>query len=132
MAETITRQQVIELIDTLPRETLPELAQFAEFLRFKTRPRDVFAETSKEQTLLEIIQRHISLASQQRLAALRAKNETNQISEPERAELFALVEQIETADAERAQALIDLARLRHQSVAQVIHEFSPEHWSDAN
>lgn len=39
MAETITRAQVIELIDTLPSETWPELAQFAEFLRFRARPR---------------------------------------------------------------------------------------------
>ncbi len=34
-AQTITRQKVIELIDELPSETLPEVAQFIEFLRFK-------------------------------------------------------------------------------------------------
>ncbi|MBI5652243.1 MAG: hypothetical protein HZC40_17640 [Chloroflexi bacterium] len=128
MFETITRQQVIELVETLPLETLPELAQFAEFLLYKTHPRNSFATMLEEQALLEIIQRPIAPASQQRLDALREKNETRQISEAERTELFALVEQIENADAERAEALLDLARLRRQSVSQVIHEFPPNHW----
>lgn len=35
-AEIVTRQQVIGAIQDLPGETLPELAEFVEFLRFKT------------------------------------------------------------------------------------------------
>jgi len=37
MPENIVRHQVIELIDALPSEVLPDLLQFAEFLRFRLR-----------------------------------------------------------------------------------------------
>jgi len=132
MAETITRAQVIALIDTLPSNTLPELAQFAEFLRFRTHPRGAVAFTVEEQSLIEIIQRRLAPEQQRRLDALREKDDLGQLPDAERAELLALVEKIETADAQRAQALVDLARLRHVPVAVLMHEFALERSTDAN
>jgi len=132
MGETITRAQVVALIDTLPSETLPELAEFAEFLRFRTRAREASAVTTEERALLQVIQRRLAPEQQQRLDGLREKNETGLLTHVERAELLALVEQVENADAQRAQALIDLARLRQIAVAVLIRELTPEHPSDAN
>jgi hypothetical protein len=132
MAETITRDQVIALIDTLPSETLPELAQFAEFLRFRMRPRDASAITAEERSLAQIIQRRLAPEQQHRLDALRGKNEMGLLTGDERAELLAIVEQVENADAQRAQALIDLARLRQVPVAVLMRELALEHPTSAN
>jgi hypothetical protein len=132
MAESITRDQVVALIDTLPSETLPELAQFAEFLRFRTRPRDAFAITAEERSLAQIIHCRLAPEQQHRLDALREKNETGRLTGAERAELLTLVEQIENADAQRAQALVDLARLRHVPVAVLMRELALEHPTGAN
>jgi hypothetical protein len=132
MSEAITRQQVIELIDTLPSETLPELAQFAEFLRSRARPRDSRRVAAEEQSLRQVIQRQLAPEQQHRLDLLRQKSEAGRLTDAERAELLAMVEQIEKTDAQRAQALVDLARLRHVPVAVLIREFALEPSPDAS
>ena len=132
MDEMITRQDVIALINALPNETLPELAQFAEFLRFKMVPRASFALDADEQKLLTIIQRRLTPEQQQQLNGLRQKNEMGELTAAERAELLQITEQIENADAERAQALIELARLRNVPVLTLLHEFTPEQFADAD
>ena len=130
MSELVTRKQVIELIDTLPKEAWPELAEFAEFLRFKLGPRDSaaspYGSDASEQSLLKIIQRRLEPDQQTRLDTLRQKNETGSLTQSERDQLLTFVEQIEKSDAERAQALIELARLRNAPVAELIQEFAPE------
>ncbi|MBM3130273.1 MAG: hypothetical protein FJ009_16810 [Chloroflexi bacterium] len=132
MSVTITRQEVIALIDTLPTETLPELAQFAEFLRSKTFPHNAPMIDVDEQRLLTIIQRRLAPEQQHRLDQLRRKNEIEELLPSERAELLQITEQIEYADAERAGALIELARLRNKPVATILREYSPEYVTDAN
>ncbi|MBI3914938.1 MAG: hypothetical protein HY327_12225 [Chloroflexi bacterium] len=124
MSETVTRQQVIELIDALPSETLPELVEFAEYLRHKTRPRDSFAVASSEQGLLEVIHRRLAPEQQHRLDVLRQKNESGQLTDAERAELWAYVEQVENADAQRAEALIELAHLRNVPVTVLMRDLT--------
>lgn len=111
MTATITRQDAIALIDTLPNETLPELVRFVEFLRFKTTARATIAANADEQKLLKIIRRRLAPEQQQRLDRLRQKNELGELTPTEHAELLRIIEQVEHADAERAQALIELARL---------------------
>jgi len=127
MLATITRQDAIALIDALPSETLPELVQFAEFLRFKTSSRVAVTTDVEEQKLLKIIQRRLAPEQQQRLDQLRQKHELGELTPTEHAELLQFVAQVESADAERAQALIALARLRDKPVAMILHECSPEY-----
>ncbi len=131
MTATITRQDAIALIDALPSETLPELAQFVEFLRFKTFRRAASATDTDEQKLLTIIQRRLAPEQQRRLDRLRGKNELGELTPAEHAELLQITEQIENADAERASALIELARLHNKPVSTVLHEYSPEYITNA-
>ena len=130
-APTITRQQVIELIEELPSETLPEVAQFIEFLRFKTAQGQAEGASPAEPALLTIIRRRLPLDDQRRLSELRQKNEVSQLTEAERAELLAYVEQVEREDAERAEALVGLARLRGIPLAALLSELKIESATDA-
>jgi hypothetical protein len=131
MTTTITRQDAITLIDALPSETLPELIQFVEFLRFKTSSHTAFATDAEEQKLLQIIQRRLAPEQQRRLDRLRQKNEMGELALAEHAELLQITDQVEHADAERAQALIELARLRNKPVSTILHEYAPEYVTNA-
>lgn len=87
---------------------------------------------AEERALVQVIQRRLAPEQQHRLDALREKNATGLLTGAERAELLALVGQIETADAQRAQALIDLARLRHVPVAVLMRELALERPTGVN
>jgi hypothetical protein len=62
---------------------------------------------------------------QDRLNYLRQQNEIGDITEIEHQELFIYVELIEKQDAERAEALIQLAQIRGVDLQVLIHEFLP-------
>src|SRR3972149_5047226 len=109
-SQTITREKVIELIDELPAEILPEVVQFVEYLRFKANRSQ--AAPPSENVLLAVIKRRLPPADQARPDHRRARNELGTISDSERSELLAFVERVEREDAERAEALVELARLR--------------------
>ncbi len=117
----LTRQHVVELIDELPNDSLPEVAQFIEFLRFKAvqlrRP-----SSPEEESLLTIIHRRLPPDEQQRLRTLRSKLEAEQLTEAERMDLEMYVERIEREDVERAEALVKLAELRHASLTQLMRD----------
>lgn len=68
---------------------------------------------------------------QQRLDRLRQKNESGELTPAEHVELLKITEQIENADAERASALIELARLHNKPVSTILHEYSPEYITNA-
>ncbi len=119
-SQTITREKVIELIDELPAEILPEAVQFVEYLRFKANRSQ--AAPPSENVLLAVINRRLPPADQARLDDLRARNELGTISDSERSELLAFVERVEREDAERAEALVELARLRGLPLATLIRE----------
>jgi len=119
-SESITREAVIEMIDRLPTEKLPEVAQFVEFLRFKSEQPPKAPHS--EETLLVIINRQLPAADQQRLDALRAKSEETQLNDLERAELLAYVERVEREDAERAEAMIRLAHLRGIHLTTLVNQ----------
>ncbi|MBM4457984.1 MAG: hypothetical protein FJ011_09510 [Chloroflexi bacterium] len=59
--------------------------------------------------------------------ASAAGKSDGELTPAEHAELLQFVAQVESADAERAQALIALARLRDKPVAMILHECSPEY-----
>ncbi len=69
------------------------------------------AEAS-EAALIEIIQHRLTSEEQDRLNYLRSSNESGEITEAEHQELLMYVERVEQQDAERAEALIQLAQLR--------------------
>ncbi len=113
----------IALVEKLPAETLTKAVDFLEALCKETS--EVSEVTPKEEALLQIIQRRLPPDDQTRLAYLRQRNETGEITEAEHQELLAYVDRVEHQDAERAEALIELARLRKVDLKTLLNEFLP-------
>jgi len=67
-----------------------------------------------------VVRRRLSTGQQQRLNELRDKLEAETLTEAERTELLELVERIEAADVERAEALLAMAQKRGISVRQLM------------
>jgi hypothetical protein len=94
---TVVREQVIDPIEDLPN-------------------------ADAEAPLVAIIHRRLPPDDQRRLSALRAVKEDRPLTPDEHAELLAYVERVERADAERAQALLDLSRRREVPLAALMTE----------
>jgi hypothetical protein len=117
---TVAREQVIDLIEDLPSESLPELVRFIELLRFRGGQEAKAPVADAEAPLMAIIHRRLPPEDQRRLFALRASKEERPLTPAEHAELLAYVERVEQEDAERAQALLDLSRLRQRPLAALL------------
>lgn len=109
---TVAREQVLDLIEDLPNESLQELVRFIEFLRFRGAQEAKPPAAEAEKPLLAIIRRRLPPEEQRRLSYLRMRREDGALTPEEHAELLAYVDRVEQEDAERAQALLDLSRLR--------------------
>jgi hypothetical protein len=125
-APTEIRQRAITLLEQLPGESLVKAVEFLEslsheFLQLSTTPKTSNSETS----LLQIIQHRLSPEEQDRLSYLRQQNENGEITEAEYQELLTYISRIEQQDAERAEALIQLAQLRQVDLKVLINEFLP-------
>jgi hypothetical protein len=125
-APTEIRQRAMTLLEQLPGESLIKAVEFLESLSHEFLQ---LSETSKtpnsETALLQIIQRRLSPEEQHRLSYLRQQNENEEITETEYQELLKYINRIEQQDAERAEALIQLAQLRQVDLKVLIDEFLP-------
>jgi hypothetical protein len=121
---TNIRQHAQELIEQLPSASLPQVVEFLEGLRRNTDPaQPILPENLPEQALFSIIQRRLAPEDQARLDYLRQQNESRAITETEHQELLKYVERIEQQDAERAEALINLSRLRNVDLKTLMNEY---------
>lgn len=126
VAPTDIRQRAIQLIDRLPAESLLQVVEFLENLFRDTHPNaDKSALPTTEETLVQIIQRRLPQNDRDRLAYLREQNECGTITDAEHQELLTYVDRVERQDAERAEALIQLAQLRHTDLQELLREFLP-------
>ncbi|MGH8002751.1 MAG: hypothetical protein ACREPR_25800 [Brasilonema sp.] len=119
-ASTEIRQRAIVLVEKLPEETLIKAVDLLEALCIENG-----VVTLGEETLLQRIQRRLPTDDQTRLTYLRQRNETGEITEAEHQELLGYVDRVERQDAERAEALIQLARLRNVELKTLLNEFLP-------
>jgi hypothetical protein len=118
------RQHAQALIEQLPGSSLPQVVEFLEGLRRSFAPaRQILSEDLQEQALLLIIERRLAPEDQARLDYLRQQNESGAITELEHQELLEYVNRIEQQDAERAEALISLARLRNVDLKKLMNEY---------
>lgn len=78
--------------------------------------------SADETMLLENINRGLPASAQQRYDKLTAKLLDESISTAEHEELLGLIEQVEAMDAERLQALIELAQIRHTSIDDLMNQ----------
>ena len=125
-APTEIRQRAKELVDQLPGESLAEAVEFLEALcREAGQGSKVATLKPEEAALLQIIQRRLPEDDQTRLAYLRQQNESGDLTEAEHQELLAYVDRVERQDAERAEALIQLAQFRGVDLKTLVNEFLP-------
>jgi hypothetical protein len=120
---TNIRQHAQELIEQLPGSSLLQVVEFLEGLRRTIDPaQPILPENLQEQALFSIIQRRLAPEDQARLDYLRQQNESGAITEPEHQELLEYVDRIEQQDAERAEALINLSKLRNVDLKTLMSE----------
>ena len=123
---TEIRKKAIALVEQLPGESLVKAVEFLEALcRETNQVKDATLVELNEVALLSLVQRRLPLDDQTRLAYLRQQNEIGEITEAEHQELLAYVDCVESQDAERAEALIQLARLRNVDLKKLLDEFLP-------
>jgi len=75
-----------------------------------------------EAALLDTIRRRLPAKQRRRLDELRGKLEAETLTDAERTKLLELVERVEAADVERAEALLALAQKRGVSVRQLMDD----------
>jgi hypothetical protein len=119
----ILRQRLQTLVETLPEESLLQ----AESLLVQLNPSIglVDDQSSQEAPLLAIIQRRLPPQEQARLNTLRQRLADETITETEHQELLAFIDPIEQMDADRVEAMIQLAQLRKVDLNTIIQEFLP-------
>jgi hypothetical protein len=123
---TEIHQKALSLLEQLPQKSLNKAVEYLETLSQNVEQETINQGTvSNENQLIKIIQFRLSLEKQKHLNYLRQQNETGKITEQEHQELLNYVDQIEEQDAQRAEALIQLAQLRQVDLKTIIDEFLP-------
>ena len=123
---TEIHQKALSLLEKLPQQSLSKAVEYLETLSQNAQQETInLTSFSNETQLIKIIQFRLSPDKQKRLDYLRQQNETGKITEQEHQELLNYVDQIEEQDAQRAEALIQLAQLRQIDLKIIIYEFLP-------
>lgn len=118
---TLLRQRLQTLVETLPESSLLQ----AESLLTELNSVPAIVPSNKEAPLLEIIHRRLPPEQQTRLNSLRQRLADEIITEEGHQELVAFIDPIEQMDAERVEAMIQLAQLRNVNLNTIIQEFLP-------
>jgi hypothetical protein len=79
-------------------------------------------ETSKESDLLREIELGISADTRSEYHILIGKRQAENLTEAEQQQLIEISDRLEVANVNRMKALIELAKLRGQSLSTVMHE----------
>lgn len=124
-APTEIRQRAKELVDQLPGASLAKALEFLESLTREANQESEEALKLEEEALVQLIQRRLPKDDQTRLAYLRQRNESGEITAVEHQELLTYVYRVERQDAERAEALIQLAQIRDVDLKTLVNEFLP-------
>jgi hypothetical protein len=123
---TNMRQHAQALITQLPGSSLPQVVAILEELCRSVDPTpQTLPEQQQEQALLPKIQQKLAPEDKTRLAYLRQQNEREAITEPEHQELLTYIDRIEQQDAERAEALIQLAQIRKVDLKSLMAQYLP-------
>lgn len=124
---TEIRERAIELVENLPQEMLNEAIDFLESLSKKAEHiKEEDELNAEEYSLIQIIQRRLSIEEQKRLDYLREQNEWSELTEAEYQELLAYEDSLENQKVERLEALMKLAKLRQVDLATLNSQFKSE------
>jgi hypothetical protein len=111
-----------ELLKGVAQLDTPELERFVSQVLTLRAKRIAPCLPGEEAGLLEKINQGLPPDVQRRYGELTAKRRAETLTPEEHQELLALIDRIEQADAERVQALTELARLRNVSVTTLMAE----------
>ena len=113
-----------QLLDGVTQLDTPALEHLLSQLSVVLARRKAPSLSRQESLLLQKINRGLPTTTQQRYAELRAKLHSETIAADEYQELLGLIDEVELADANRLQALIELAHLRNISLAEIMDQLS--------
>jgi hypothetical protein len=122
---TDIRQRAKDLVDQLPDSSLQQVVTFLEALQ--TPSSNLEPPSEPEANLLATIQWQLAPEDQTRLDYLRQSAEAESLTPEEHQEFLSYADLIEQRDAQRAEALLQLAQLRQVPLEQVLAEFLPAH-----
>ncbi len=107
--QTLSSQQVISAVQTMPLDELEQLVSNVLAVRAERIAPHI---TGEEIKLLRTIQRTLSKKSLLRMKELQSLRDNNELSQDGFAELAELIEKLEIIHAERMKSVSDLADLR--------------------
>lgn len=126
----VTSEINIELdkvLDGVARLDTPELGRFLSQVSILLARRKAPSIPKREAELLQKINQGLATAFQHRYDELTTKLQADTITSEEHQELLQLIDQIELADAERMQHLIELAQLRNMSLDGLMNQLGIHH-----
>lgn len=116
-----------KVLDGVAKLDTPELGHFLSQVSILFARRKAPSIPKREAELLQKINQGLPTGLQQRLDELTTKDQADTITSAEHQELLRLIEQIELADAERMQHLIELAQLRNLSLDGLMNQLGIHH-----
>jgi hypothetical protein len=114
------RQQIRDLVEQLPNETLQDAIQLLQGLSHQTH------HTTRELELLAIVQRRLPPSQQQRWLALREKLTQETLTEREHQEFLTYSDLLELWNVERVEAIAELAQLRGVEFTTLHQKLTPQ------
>ena len=111
-----------QLLDGVTQLDTPALEHLLSQVSLVLARRKAPSLSRQESLLLQKINHSLPVTTQQRYDELRAKLHSETIAADEYQELLGLIDEVELADANRLQALIELAHLRNVSLAEVMDQ----------
>ena len=115
----VSAEQLLKAVEQMTKQELEAFITQVLMLRAQRKAPSL---SLSESELLFKINQGIPRELQSRFNELIAKRQALNISEAEQAELIRLTDQIEQLDAERIKSLAELARLRNQSLTDVMQD----------
>ncbi|MGK7889729.1 MAG: hypothetical protein AB4042_10370 [Leptolyngbyaceae cyanobacterium] len=114
------RQHIHQLVDQLPSEALADALLLLEGLSRR------IEQSGQEMELLSVIRRRLPLSQWERWQELRQKLEAETLTDREHQELLTYSDLLESWNAERVEAIAQLATLRQVEFDALYQELAPQ------
>ena len=116
-----------QILDSIAQVDTAELEQFLSQVSVMLAQRRAPSLSAQESALLYKINLGLPAQTQQRYMELSGKLQSNTITLTEQEELLLLIDEIERADGERLQALIELAQVRNVALPELMKQLGIHH-----
>ncbi len=118
--QVVSQVDLEQVLDSVTQLETPTLEQFAFRVNALLARRKAVRLPRQEAELLQKINQGPLQAVQERFALLNARRQAETLTAAEHQELLGLIDQVEQADAQRLQYLIELAQIRELSLDELM------------